>query len=201
MNLQIVFTNSAQQESVRPINLAGKTEVLRLNLRYDKNLEVKHIRLIDDKECETQSLLRNAESTEYKPFTSYERSVSEEAQDQYDLILKLIRREALSGRLYTMRRFCYTFANRHGLSGKSSICEKINILATDGHIKFMRNGSRCSTLRNLNFKCHGFLWVENMLLKSSTGEVVAVYPSHFKCNKTGEVLPLKNQKVWEGASA
>jgi hypothetical protein len=111
-----------------------------------------------------------------------------------DVILQLIYDEAFKGKVYTANQFSEKFENEAGLGCKTTINDRISVLATKGHIKFTRNWSEFS-LQPVKSK-YGILCVEQMVFRNKEGSELQVLPSHFKCTKTGAVLPVENPAVW-----
>ena len=60
---------------------------------------------------------------------------------KHDVILGILLDEALAGRLYTINQFAEAFENRGGLGGKDTIRDRLNVLATKGFVKFVRDGA------------------------------------------------------------
>lgn len=111
-----------------------------------------------------------------------------------DVILQLIADEALNGNAYVGKQFAQKFENKAGLGSKTTIEDRIAVLATKGYIKFNRNPSEFLT-QKVRSKL-GILCVEDMMLKSNDGQLIPIFPSHFKCSNTGAVLPVENPAVW-----
>ena len=122
-----------------------------------------------------------------------------------DVILQLLYDEAGQGRLYTALQFAEAFENKAGLGGRSTLRERISVLATKGYVKFVRDGTPYG-LPTTTSK-FGYLCVEAMAFATGgeavdpvTGEVVpetlAVLPSHYKCAQTGAPLPVENPGIW-----
>ena len=124
---------------------------------------------------------------------------------KHDVIISLLYEEAAEGRLYTSSQFAEKFENKSGLGGHSTIRERISVLATTGHIKFLKDG----TVFGLPY-CRskfGYLVVEGMRFRRdeddvdpATGEVtrslVPLYPSHFKEPLSGNPTVVENPEVW-----
>ena len=128
-----------------------------------------------------------------------------ERERKGDVMLGLLFEQALKGKLYTSSQFAETFENRGGLGGQTTIRERINVLASKGHIKFLKDGAPLG-LPYCRSK-YGYLVVERMqfgageeTVDQETGEVVTVVqpvlPSHFKCPQTSICLPVENPRVW-----
>lgn len=123
-----------------------------------------------------------------------------------DTILQIIRDEAEKGNVYTMNQLCEVLSHRNAELGvPETIRRKLNTLTTNGYIKFFYDGPRYGLSRPIRTK-YGYLCVENMKLSititneqtgETTPEIHAVEPSHFKCRKSGEILPVENPKRWE----
>jgi hypothetical protein len=124
---------------------------------------------------------------------------------KHDVILGILLDEALEGRLYTINQFTEAFENRGGLGGKETIRDRVNVLATKGFVKFVRDGAAYGL--GPSRSRFGFMCVEGMAIPvdgeavdPETGEVVsasmAVLPSHYKCPQSGACLPVENPAVW-----
>lgn len=124
---------------------------------------------------------------------------------KHDVILDVLLDEALEGRLYTINQFAEAFENRGGLGGKDTIRDRLNVLATKGFVKFVRDGTPYGL--GPSRSRFGFLCVEGMAAPADgeavdpeTGEVlpatVAVLPTHYKSPQTGAVLEVENPHVW-----
>ncbi len=124
---------------------------------------------------------------------------------KHDVILGVLLDEALEGRLYTINQFAEAFENRGGLGGKDTIRERLNVLATKGFVKFLRDGTPYGL--GPSRSRFGFLCVQGMAAPTGaeavdpdTGEVVAatiaVLPTHYKSPQTGVLLEVENPQVW-----
>lgn len=124
---------------------------------------------------------------------------------KHDVILGVLLDEALEGRLYTINQFAEAFENRGGLGGKDTIRDRLNVLATKGFVKFLRDGTPYGL--GPSRSRFGFLCVEGMaaptgaeVIDPDTGEVVAatiaVLPTHYKSPQTGVLLEVENPQVW-----
>ena len=113
--------------------------------------------------------------------------------------------EAAVGKLYSAKLFSETFENHAGLGGADTIRDRISVLATKGHIKFVRDASHLGV--GYTRSKFGYLCVEGMrfpvegeAIDPDTGEVLPatapVLPSHFKCPHTGASLPVENPEKW-----
>ena len=124
---------------------------------------------------------------------------------RHDVILQLIFDEAAKGRVYTANQFANAFESKAGLGGERSIRQRITVLATKGYIKFFRNGAEYG-LANLARNKFGYICVEDMTIPDfntvknnmdeSSGEQIAVKPTHYRCPHTGAKLPVENTDVW-----
>ena len=108
--------------------------------------------------------------------------------------MQLIYDEALKGRVYVGNQFAEKFENKAGLGCKTTIVERVSVLATKGYIKFSRNLSEFA-LQNAKSK-YGVLCVEGMLFKNQDENLIPVLPTHFKCSNGGAVLPVENPAIW-----
>lgn len=124
---------------------------------------------------------------------------------KHDVILGVLLDEALEGRLYTINQFAEAFENRGGLGGKDTIRDRLNVLATKGFVKFLRDGTPYGL--GASRSRFGFLCVEGMAAPTGaeavdpdTGEVIpatiAVLPTHYKSPQTGALLEVENPQVW-----
>ncbi len=120
-----------------------------------------------------------------------------------DVILSILIDEAAEGRLYTSTQFREAFENKRGLGGQFTIRDRINVLATKGHVRFLRDGrSHDHPVVRSRF---GYLCVEGMtfghdVIDPDTGEVLAsgkpVVPSHYKSPANGQCMDLENPSDW-----
>lgn len=128
-----------------------------------------------------------------------------ERDRKHDVIVSLLSTEALKKKLYTAGQFAEVFENKAGLGGRTTIRERINVLATKGDIKFLKDGGQFG-LPYCRSK-FGYLVVEGMQFgpghettDPETGEVTTsitpVLPSHFKEPSTGHAAAVENPRVW-----
>jgi len=123
-----------------------------------------------------------------------------------ETIVHVLFEEAREGNVYTATQFAEAFENRVGLGGRTTIGERIRVLATKGYIKFFKNydAHNVPSLRGSRF---GYLCVENMqlgrteeVIDGETGEVTElihpILPTHFKCRNSGTALEVENPNVW-----
>ena len=124
-----------------------------------------------------------------------------------DVILNLIAEQGMQGKMYTLMQFASKFENKGSLGGETSIRNRIHVLATKGHVKFVRGEEAERLGLPQGATKYGYLCVKDMVLQtdaehvnSETGEVepavVKVVPTHFMCPQTGAVLPVENPDVW-----
>jgi len=121
-----------------------------------------------------------------------------------DVILSIPHEEAAAGRLYTTTQFGEAFENKAGLGSKYTIRDRIGVLTTKGHIKFLRDGRPFD--KAVVRSRFGYLVVEGMRFGTEaqtdpdTGEVLGeglpVLPSHYKCASTGACLQVENPAIW-----
>lgn len=137
--------------------------------------------------------------TELNPFSeriiqqNYGHKLDAERDRKADVILQLIADEAQKGNVYVGNQFSEKFENEAGLGCKTTIDDRISVLATKGYIKFNRNLSEFS-LQKVKSK-YGVICVEGMMFKKDD-QMIPVLPTHFKCPNTGAVLPVENPAVW-----
>ena len=133
------------------------------------------------------------------------RKLDAERTRRHDVILTQLAEEAVEGRLYTSALFAEKFENQGGLGGNSTIRERISVLATKGHIKFLKDGAPFG-LPYCRSK-FGYLVIEDMefgpgkeAVDSDTGEITTAFrrvlPSHFKEPSTGAAIEVENPEVW-----
>lgn len=137
---------------------------------------------------------------------NYGQKLDAERRRKRDVILQLIYEEARSGRIYTMNQFCQAFENKAGLGGKDTVRGRLDVLSTNGYIKFFRDTESYGIPKASRTK-YGFLCVEGMsfaigknIIDQQTGSITdnlhPVYPTHYKCRQTAAVLPVENPRVW-----
>ena len=130
-----------------------------------------------------------------------------ERERKCEVITDILEREARAGRMYTMTLFAQSFENQGGLSGQTSIRDRLNVLTTKGVIKFVKGEAASDLGLPVDRSKFGYLCTEFMelgtseeLVDPSTGEVFPtvspVRPSHYKCAQTGAVLPVENPDIW-----
>ena len=110
-----------------------------------------------------------------------------------DVIIELIKSEALTNNFYTSNQFAEKFENTHGLGCTDSISRRISILLTKGFIKCKRNWSELG-LERVRSK-YGVLCVQNMK-HLADGELQEVFPTHYKCPNLGSVLEIEGDQFW-----
>jgi len=123
----------------------------------------------------------------------YGERLDAERDRKTDVIRETLAEEARKGQLYTMNQFAERFENQAGLGGKDSIMDRLSVLATQGYVKFFKDG-RPFGFPNTRSK-FGFICVEGMAFQKD-GQSIPVLPSHFKCPNTGSALPVENPHVW-----
>lgn len=123
------------------------------------------------------------------------------------VIVQMIAGQAAMGKMFTLSQFAAKFENKGSLGGETSIRNRIHVLATKGHIKFVRGKSAEDLgLPGTSMK-YGYLTVKNMVFKTGkenvhpdTGEIepdmLLVQPTDFMCPQTGVLLPVENPDVW-----
>lgn len=121
-----------------------------------------------------------------------------------DVILSILIDEAAEGKLYTSTQFREAFENQRGLGSQFTIRDRINVLATKGDIRFLRDGRKFghSVVRSR----FGYLCAEGMVFgrkgraDPETGEVldsiIPVVPSHFKSPSNGQCMDLEDPSDW-----
>jgi putative DNA primase/helicase len=164
-------------------------------LRYGKYIPPKSIDKLDEGwyECDVEPPIKKECSNK----------MDMEHTRKRDMIVKIIQSEAYKGNVYTINQFCEAFCNKTtGLGGIETVRRKLNTLATEGYIKFFNNASQYGLSVPQRTK-YGYMCVEGMKLKVTTknketrekiSEIYDVEPSHFKCRKSGLVLPSQDEK-------
>ncbi|AUM73641.1 hypothetical protein CYR75_04475 [Paracoccus jeotgali] len=121
-----------------------------------------------------------------------------------DVILSILIDEAAEGKLYTSTQFREAFENQRGLGSQFTIRDRINVLATKGDIRFLRDGTKFghSVVRSR----FGYLCAEGMVfgrkgrVEPETGEVldsvIPVVPSHYKSPSNGQCMDLVDPSDW-----
>ncbi|SNR45464.1 AAA family ATPase [Puniceibacterium sediminis] len=124
-----------------------------------------------------------------------------------DVILQMIAEQATRGKMFTLTQFAAKFENKGSLGGKTSIADRLHVLATKGHVKFVR-GKKLDKLGLKPTKSKfGYICVQGMCLKTDaevmdvvTGEVVpevvGVFPTDYMCAESGALLPVENPEIW-----
>ena len=124
-----------------------------------------------------------------------------------EVITEILEREARAGRMYTMSLFAESFENKGGLSGQTSIRDRLNVLTTKGVIKFVKADAASDLGLATERSKYGYLCTEAMEFATGqdgvdpeTGEIIPVLvrvrPSHYKCAQTGALLPVENPEIW-----
>ena len=131
-----------------------------------------------------------------------------ERRRKHDVILDLIYKQAHKGMVYTINQFAEAFESKDDLGSKNSIRDRLDILATSGHIRFFKNGS-CYGKQDHYRSKYGLLCVEDMVLGTGkriqdpqTGEemdeLIPVYPTHYKDPYEGHIKKVgqKDKAIW-----
>lgn len=175
------------------------TRQLIFELRNGAGIPLKHI----DK---VKGDWREVDANERLVMKEYGDRLDAERRRKCDAILQILFDEAGQGRCYTANQFAEAFEGRAGLGGERTIRERISALATQGYIKYFRNGGDYG-LHALGRSKFGYLCVEGMVLRTlsdepdcETGELPIlerpVLPTHYKCPQSGAALPVENPEVW-----
>jgi hypothetical protein len=160
-------------------------------------------KIVDKSQGEWRELDRSSERLVNKDHGA---KLDAERRRKRDVILDIIFEEARQGRLYTITQFCQSFENRSSLGGKDTIRSRMDVLATKGFIKFIKNVEEYDLPKPPRSK-FGYICVEDMCLitesetpENESGETiqkgVSLLPSHYKCRQTAALLPVENPKVW-----
>ena len=153
------------------------------------------------------------EWTEINPMN--ERLVRQDSGAKHDaerdrkggVIVHMLSEQAEQGKMFTLSQFAASFENKGSLGGQTSIRERLHVLATKGHVKFVRGEQIKELGLKRNRSKFGYLCVKNMHLRTDrevvddeTGEVcpafIRVLPSDYMCPQSGAILPVENPDVW-----
>ena len=111
-----------------------------------------------------------------------------------DIILQLLYKEARQGRLHTSHHFAEKFDNKKGLGAEKTIRDRIAVLATQGYIKFIKEG-----LSSLGYphvrSAQGLLCVQGMEFRNAEGELQPLFPTHYRSE--GVLLLIEDPTIWE----
>lgn len=124
-----------------------------------------------------------------------------------DVILGMIAEQAAQGRMFTLTQFGAKFENKGSLGGQTSIRERLHVLATKGHVKFVGGAQATALGLKRDRSKFGYLCVRDMHLRTAeetvdadTGEVIPVFvrilPTGYMCAQSGALLPVENPEVW-----
>ncbi|MEJ6479675.1 MAG: AAA family ATPase [Octadecabacter sp.] len=124
-----------------------------------------------------------------------------------DVIIQMIAAQAARGKMFTLTQFSRKFENKGSLGGKTAIGDRLHVLATKGHVKFVRGKKLYELGLKPTSSKFGYICVRNMRLKADaermdkeTGEIiseaVAVQPSDYMCPESGALLPVENSEIW-----
>ena len=130
-----------------------------------------------------------------------------ERERKGDVIIQMIAAQAARGKMFTLTQFARKFENKGSLGGKSAISDRLHVLATKGHIKFVRGQKLVELGIKPTTSKFGYICVRDMRLKTAaemvneeTGEVVpeaiTVLPSDYMCPESGALLPVENPEIW-----
>ncbi len=130
-----------------------------------------------------------------------------ERERKGDVIVQMIAAQAARGKMFTLTQFARKFENKGSLGGKSAISDRLHVLATKGHIKFVRGQKLVELGIKPTTSKFGYICVRDMRLKidaemvnEETGEVVpeaiTVLPSDYMCPESGALLPVENPEIW-----
>jgi hypothetical protein len=124
-----------------------------------------------------------------------------------DVIVQMIAEQAARGKMFTPTQFAAKFENKGSLGGQTSIRERLRVLATKGHVKFLKGEPADELGLKKSQSKFGYLCVRDMLLNtgrdvadSETGEIsqafIKVLPSDFMCEETGSLSPVEDPETW-----
>ena len=112
----------------------------------------------------------------------------------------------MAGSYLYSKSVCECFENSLGLGGKTTINQRINVLATRGYIRFLKEPALYG-LPSLSRSKYGYLCVEGMSLPPQadpdtgeiTGEERPIMPTHYKCSQSGNLLEMTASEGWFNA--
>ena len=110
-----------------------------------------------------------------------------------DIILQVLRDEAMEGRFYTPSQFAEFFENRKGLGSRTFIINQWRYLSRKGIIQYFRNYEDYN-LPSLRRSKYGYMCIQGM--KYGTDGVVhcGIEPTEYQCPVTGDLQPVEKEK-------
>ena len=117
-----------------------------------------------------------------------------ERERKCEAILQLIFDEARCGKLYTSNEFAGKFENKKGLASNATIRDRIHVLAAQGLIKFIKEGTASLGYDHVR-SSFGLLCVEDMEFLNPDGQIHPLFPTHYKTSG-GAPLPIKIPNTW-----
>ena len=121
----------------------------------------------------------------------YGAKLDQERDRKKDVIVEAIAEEALKGHLYvSANQFSEAFENKAGLGGAKTIRDRISVLATKGHIKYIRDIKALGIDVKLQAS-KGILCVKDMIYQNADGQQISIFPTHYKCPQTSATLPVE----------
>jgi len=124
---------------------------------------------------------------------SYGEKLDAERDRRGDIIIDLIRSEALTGNFYTNNQFAEKFENKHGLGHIDSIRRRISVLSTKGFIKYKKSYSELG-LKQIKSR-YGILCVKDMKYKGND-RTKDILPTHYKSPNFGTILEVEGINIW-----
>ena len=118
-----------------------------------------------------------------------------ERQRKKEVILQVLYDEAQNGMVYTSTQFAEVFENKNGLGAKSTIINRLKVLASKGYIKYFRNYEEYN-LPSPGRSKFGYMCVEGMQYGTNGVVHCDILPTDYKCKTTGAVLPVENPEIW-----
>lgn len=160
---------------------------LHFELRNGNAIPKKIVEKIDNKWTELNLFSERLVRKEYGNRLDAERD------RKSDVIIKLIKSEATSGRVYTANQFAEKFENKCGLGYIDSIGRRISILATKGYIKYSHDFAKFKL--PISTSKFGIVCVEGMEFPFGDDAPQEVLPTHFKCPNTGNTSEITDDQV------
>lgn len=157
----------------------------------------------DGEEIPTKHIYRDVNTGEWKETPQgsirlvnrdYGEVLDAERDRKRDSIIAMIQFEASTkGNVYTPTQFREAFDNKAGLGSESSIQRRLDVLMTQGQIKIFKNARDYGL--SFRHNARGFLCTKYMELLVD-GELIPVFPTHYKCKQTGAILPVEDPYHW-----
>jgi hypothetical protein len=110
-------------------------------------------------------------------------------------ILELIATEAEQGRIYGISHFAERFEGKYNIGSKNTIIDRINVLATNGWIRFFKDPENYGFTKTKGTKPIYYMSICNMQLLVGKELFVTIKPDYFKNKDVGYSL-VENIELW-----